>query len=72
MQQITLNIDNDSILPSLRKVLKAIPGVSIVRTTRKLETSVGKTSFEKAMDDIRDGRIYEYDSLDSLIKEMEK
>ena len=72
MQQITLNIDNDSILPSLRKVLKAIPGVSIVRTTWKLETSVGKTSFEKAMDDIRDGRIYEYDSLDSLIKEMEK
>lgn len=35
MTQITLNIENNSILPHLKKVLNAIHGVSVVKTPKK-------------------------------------
>lgn len=35
MQQITINVENPSIMPSLRRVLNAIEGISIVPARRK-------------------------------------
>ena len=35
MTTITLNIDNPSIVPSLRKILNALDGVTIAKTTSK-------------------------------------
>lgn len=71
MAQLILNIEDKSILPSLRKVLAAIPGVSIVRSvSNKKKNTEAMTSYEKAMDDVRNGHVYEYGSLDDFIKEI--
>ena len=51
MTTLTLNISDTSILPSLKKILGAINGVSIVSTTRK------KTELEKAREDVNTGRL---------------
>ncbi len=65
--QIVLNVEDQSILPSLKKVLKAIDGVTIVSQRAKPKK---KSSVELAMDDIREGRVIKYDSLDDLIKDV--
>ena len=63
MQQITLNVENPSIMPSLRRVLNAIDGISIVPTRRK-------KGIEEAEEDIRKGRVYKADSVDDMFKQI--
>lgn len=36
MTQLVLNIENPSILPSLKKVLNALDGVSIAKQTKRI------------------------------------
>ena len=62
MQQLTINIENPSILPSLRKVLNAIDGISIMPTRRR-------TGIEEAEEDIRLGRVYKAQSVDDMFKQ---
>ena len=63
MQQITINIENPAILPSLRKILNAIDGVSIVPQRRQ-------TGIEEAEEDVRKGRVYKADSVDDMFKQI--
>lgn len=63
MQQITINVENPSIMPSLRRVLNAIEGISIVPARRK-------TGIEEAEDDIRKGRVYKAVSVDDMFKQI--
>ena len=63
MQQVTLNIENPAIWPSLRKVLGAIDGVSIVPSRRR-------SGIEEADEDIRMGRVYKADSVDDMFKDI--
>ena len=63
MQQITINIENPAILPSLRKILNAIDGVSIVPQRRR-------TGIEEAEEDVRKGRVYKADSVDDMFKQI--
>ena len=63
MQQVTLNIENPSIWPSLRKVLGAIDGVSIVPQRRR-------SGIEEAEEDIRMGRVYKAESVDDMFKQI--
>ncbi|MBQ3949493.1 MAG: response regulator [Bacteroidales bacterium] len=63
MQQITINVENPSIMPSLRRVLNAIDGISIVPTRRK-------KGIEEAEEDIRKGRVYKADSVDDMFKQI--
>ena len=64
MTTLTLNISDTSILPSLKKILGAINGVSIVSTTRK------KTELEKAREDVNTGRLLSYSSKEELFKDL--
>lgn len=68
MTQIILDIENKSILPSLRKVLSAIPGVKII--SNKAKKAKAMTPYEKSLNDVKEGRVYEYDSLNDFIKEI--
>lgn len=68
MTQIILDIENKSILPSLRKVLSAIPGVKIINN--KAKKAKAMTPYEKSLKDVEEGRVYEYDSLNDFIKEI--
>ena len=63
MQQITINVENPSIMPRLRRVLNAIDGISIVPTRRK-------KGIEEAEEDIRKGRVYKADSVDDMFKQI--
>lgn len=48
------------------KAISLIRGVSSVTLKRRR-----KTSMDRAIEDIEQGRVYKYDSLDDLIKEIE-
>lgn len=51
MTQMILNIENPDIIPSLRKVLGQLKGVSVAKTSRK---KTAKSEKEEIMQDIRD------------------
>lgn len=65
MTQITINVENPTILPHLKKILGAIEGISIARTTRK-----PKAGIREAMDDIKAGRINSYDSAEEMFEKL--
>ncbi len=54
MTQLTINIEDKSILPHLKKILNAIEGVSIVKSSTKK-----KCGLEEALDDVKAGRIHQ-------------
>lgn len=64
MTQITINIEDKSILPHLKKILNAIEGVSIAKTEKKKR----KTGLEQAYEDLQEGKITRYASPDDLFK----
>lgn len=76
MTQMILNIENPDIIPSLRKVLGQLKGVSVAKTSRTKPVKSGK---EQIMQDIKDAytEVLEADktgkelpSIDNLFKEL--
>ena len=53
-------------LDQIKQAISLIRGVSSVTLKRRR-----KTSMDRAIEDIERGRVYKYDSLDYLIKEIE-
>ena len=54
MTELVLTIEDETIIPSLRKVLGSMNGVT-VKTTRKKESGM-----ELAMEDVKAGRVTEW------------
>lgn len=65
MTQLTINVEDKSILPHLKKILSAIEGVSIAKPIRKK-----KTGLEMALDDIEAGRVTYYESAEDMFKKL--
>lgn len=65
MTQITLNIENSSILPHLKKILTAIDGVTIAKSS-----NIQKSGIEEALDDIKAGRIHRANNVDDMFKQI--
>ena len=65
MTQLTINIEDKSILPHLKKILNAIDGVSIAKPSRKK-----KCGLEEALDDIKAGRVHHAKSVDDMFKSL--
>lgn len=65
MTTLTLHISNPGILPSLKKVLSALDGVSIAETSHK-----EKTGLDKAQEDVEAGRLISYSSKEELFKDL--
>ena len=65
MQQVVINVENPSILPSLRRVLNAMEGVSIVPKPRRR-----RSGMEEAEEDIRKGRVYKAASVDDMFEQI--
>lgn len=65
MTQITLNIENNSILPHLKKILNAIDGVTIAKTSQ-----TRKSGIEEAIDDINAGRIMHAKNADDMFQQI--
>ncbi len=66
MNTLTIQVEDKNVLSSLRRVLKSMNGVVIVPTTRKKR----KTGIEQAMDDVRQGRVTEYESADDMFAKL--
>lgn len=76
MTQMILNIENPDIIPSLRKVLGQLKGVSVAKMSRK---KTEKSEKELILQDIKDAYIEvleadktgrELPSVDNLFKEL--
>ena len=60
MTEITLKVTNESLLPMLRKLFRSMEGVEMVTHRRK------KSGIEKALDDVKAGRVTEWDTPDQM------
>ena len=63
MTELILTIENESILPSLKKVLGSIDGVKVKKMTHKK-----KTGLDLAIEDVEAGRVTEWNSVDEMFK----
>ena len=66
MTQITLNTEDKTMIPGLRKILSNLKGVSIVRTKK-----IRKGTLQTAIDEVRKGQLTRVGSVDELMKELE-
>ena len=65
MTEITLRVTNESLLPSLRKLIRSIDGIDIVPAKRKR-----KSGIEQALEDVAAGRVTEWKSADEMFKTL--
>ena len=66
MTQITLNIEDKSLIPGLRKILSNIKGVSIAKTPR-----TRKGTLSRAVEEVRKGHLTRVDSIEDLMKKLD-
>lgn len=65
MTQLTINIEDKSILPHLKKILSAIEGVCIVKSTTKK-----RCGLEEALDDVKNGRVHSAENVDDMFQQV--
>ena len=66
-RQILVNIEDVSMLKDIRKAISMLKGVGKITVPRRRKLY---SSYELSLRDLDEGRVYKYDSLDDLIKEM--
>ena len=64
MTQLTVSIEDVSMLDQIRQAISLLRGVTSVSLKRQAKTGMGR-----AIDDIKNGRVYEADSVEDLIKQ---
>lgn len=67
MTQLVLNIADPSVLPTLKRVVKAFKGVTIDTPAKEKKAKCG---LDEALEDIEAGRVYEAKSTDDLFKKI--
>jgi hypothetical protein len=65
--QILVNIEDMTMLKDIKKAISMVKGVGKITLPRRQRMS----SYERSLRDLDEGRVYDYDSLDDLIKEIE-
>jgi len=75
MTQIILNIEDTSILPSLKTILKALKGVSLASpdddsNISNAEDITATEGYQEAMEDKRCGRIYKAQNTEDMFKQI--
>ena len=65
--QILVNIEDMSKLKDIKRAISMLKGVGKITAPRRKRYS----SYERSLRDLDEGRVYKYDSLDDLIKEIE-
>lgn len=64
MTQLTVSIEDTSMLDQIRQAISLLRGVTSVTLKRQ-----AKTGMDRALDDIKSGRVYEASSVEDLIKQ---
>ena len=74
MATIILQVPDDSLVSKVKQACKMLMGVSSVKVQKEAkpkELDITKTAgCRQAMDDVKNGRVTTYDSLDDFYKEM--
>lgn len=66
MTQMVLNIEDKNLIPSLRKILSNLKGVTIARTQ-----TVKKGTLSKAVDEVRSGKVTRVATVAELMAELD-
>lgn len=66
MTQMVLNIEDKNLLPSLRKILSNLKGVTIARTQ-----TVRKGTLSKAVDEVPSGKVTRVATVAGLMVELD-
>lgn len=64
MTQLTVSVEDASMLDQIRQAISLLRGVASVTLKRQ-----AKTGMDRAIDDIKNGRVYEASSVEDLIKQ---
>ena len=67
MTQLTVSVEDVSMLDQIRQAISMLRGVASVTLKRQ-----AKTGMDRAIDDIKNGRVYEADSVEDLIKQCKE
>ncbi len=74
MEQIVLNVENKSIIPSLKRVLSSLDGVSVIRAPRNSAplqvrpcVKKKKTELDLAIEDVQKGHLRTFKSVNELM-----
>ena len=65
--QILVDIEDMAMLKDIKKAISMVKGVGKITIPRRKRMS----AYERSLRDLDEGRVYEYDSLDDLIKDIE-
>lgn len=65
MEQIIINVEDKSILRSLRKILNSLNGVSIEKPIKKR-----KSGLDEAIEDVKAGRVYTAENSKEMFKHI--
>lgn len=66
-RQLIVEVEDVSMLKDLKKAISLMRGVKRITMPRRKRLS----SYERSMRDLEEGRVFEYDSLNDLIKDIE-
>ena len=67
MATIVLEVPDESLVPKVKHVCKMLKGVSSVKVQKPAKPK--KYDIFKAMDDVKHGRVTDYDTIEALYKE---
>ena len=74
MATLVLQIPDESLVQKVKQACKMIVGVASVKVqkpAKEKKYDITKTAgYREAMDDVKNGRVYHYDSLKDFYKEM--
>lgn len=72
MDTVTIQVENPTILASLKKILNAMEGVTVIKSARKKKNKdITQTAgYKEAMEDKENGRTYHADSVDDMFKQI--
>ena len=72
MATILLSVPDESLLTQLKKACQMLKGVTSVKVLKSAEEyDITKTTgYMEAMDDVKQGRVSHYDSVDQLFEEL--
>ena len=74
MATLVLQIPDESLVQKVKQACKMIVGVASVKvqkTAKKKEHDICNTAgYREAVEDVKNGRVYHYDSLKDFYKEM--
>ena len=70
MTQLTLQFESNAIKNHFLKIIELMNGVSVVKPQPKAKSK--KCGLDKALDDVKEGRVYKAKDVDDLFNQLMK